>query len=69
MAAFRVLTITIPDEEAHTLDELARSQYRRPRDQASILVIEALQHISEQIKRERAAFGAGAVEAKERKAS
>jgi hypothetical protein len=37
-----VLTIAIPDDAAAKLRDLSVIQYRRPRDQAAILLIEAI---------------------------
>ncbi len=39
----RTYTIAIPQEAAEKLSALAAREYRRPRDQASILLIEALE--------------------------
>jgi predicted transcriptional regulator len=38
----RVLTVAIPDDVNDQLRELAHREFRRPRDQASVLLIEAV---------------------------
>jgi hypothetical protein len=39
---FRVVTVSLPAEDHAALTELARSEYRRPRDEASVLLIRAI---------------------------
>lgn len=38
----QVLTVAIPDDVNDQLRELAHREFRRPRDQASVLLIEAV---------------------------
>jgi len=42
----RVLTVAIPDETSAQLAELAEREYRRPKDQAAILLIDAIERAS-----------------------
>lgn len=39
----RRLTLAIPEETAAKLAEMARREYRAPKDQAAILLIEAIE--------------------------
>jgi hypothetical protein len=38
----RSLNVAIPDDAAAKLAEIARREYRRPREQATVLLLEAL---------------------------
>ena len=42
----RVLTIAIPDDVNDELREIAVREFRRPRDQASVLLIAAIRRVS-----------------------
>jgi hypothetical protein len=42
IAMIHVLTVALPDDVAAKLRDLAVAQYRKPRDQATILLIEAI---------------------------
>jgi hypothetical protein len=41
----RLINIAIPDDVASRLNELARREYRRPRDQAAVLIIDGLDRV------------------------
>ena len=40
---FRTITVAIPDEAAAKLQQLAERSYRRPKDQAGLLLVEAIE--------------------------
>ena len=42
----RVLTLAIPDDVNDELREIAVREFRRPRDQASVLLIAAIRRVS-----------------------
>jgi hypothetical protein len=46
----RSLNVPIPAEAALKLDELARREFRRPRDQAAVLLIDALRRLDLETK-------------------
>jgi predicted transcriptional regulator len=41
----RSITVAIPDEASAKLNELARREYRRPKDQAAVLLLDALRRV------------------------
>jgi hypothetical protein len=43
---YRTLTVAIPDESASKLDALARDSFRRPKEQAAALLIDAIERAS-----------------------
>ena len=43
----RVFTVAIPDDIADLLQELSDAEYRRPKDQAAVLLIEAIRQRSD----------------------
>ena len=45
----RTITVAIPDEAATKLGELAEREYRRPKDQAGILLVRAIEAASSQL--------------------
>jgi predicted transcriptional regulator len=47
----RTLTLAIPDEVAARLDELAEREFRRSKDQASILLVEAIRRHDRRMRR------------------
>jgi hypothetical protein len=42
----RPISVVIPDAVAEKLAELARRQFRRPKDEASLLLVEAIERAS-----------------------
>lgn len=42
-AMLRTLTVVIPDESATKLGKLAERAFRRPKDQASLLLVQAIE--------------------------
>jgi hypothetical protein len=42
----RPFTVVIPDAVAEKLTELARREFRRPKDEASLLLVEAIERAS-----------------------
>ncbi len=42
----RSITVAIPDEAASRLEDLAAREFRRPKDQAAVLLVEAIERAS-----------------------
>ncbi len=47
----RTITVAIPDEAADKLAKLAEHEYRRPKDQAGILLVRAIDDASRRLRR------------------
>jgi hypothetical protein len=49
----RTLKIAIPDDAATKLNEIAQREFRQPKDQAGLLLVEAIEAASRRVRRER----------------
>jgi hypothetical protein len=52
MAYRTVYTLVLPDEAADKLEALARDNYRRPKEQAAVLLVDAIERAARR-RRER----------------
>lgn len=49
----RTLIVAIPDDAASKLNEIAQREFRRPKDQAGLLLVQAIEAASRSVTRER----------------